>query len=407
MLERSATGWQEGRPLNMKEATRRRTVLALLALVSLLSAPVWLGWLGRSPEIAAEARPDPQGAAGGAANEAIDRRRPVPATERAPRAEENVVDAGAAFDDEPPIEEWEDLDLPDDVQLGPAALDLRLVDARTGAGVASHVELWRIDAPGNDHWSAGDQLQQQAHVPAEGLLFTRLPEGRYRLVCSAQVWDEEPPEVEVDAPRTQIDLALALPRSFRVRVVVRDRFEHLVPSVELGRTGSESLDAGSPWRWDRMPLNGDAILEDFEMSSVEFAPWLSLGPQTEDGFDLGSYHEAERGSHQRITLELRTPQGGRVSVRVPGRAGEDVHLVAVAVPEPEFAARVRMPGGGPAHAEVEAICEATARSAYERGGGWASAPVKIRARLVGYRPTERIWCAAQGELPWIELEPAR
>ena len=330
---------------------------------------------------------------------------PVQAVERDELVEPISKAPALGTEPEPPEEMLEEPGHPDPVELGPAALDLRLTDARSGEPVASHVELWRIDAPGNEHWTDGDQLQDQAHVPVEGWLLTRLPEGRYRLVCHAQAWDAQPPEIAVSAPRTRLDVAIELPRAFRVRVVVRDRYGRLVPTVFFGRERIETLEVSEPWRFERLPREGDMMWETVGWSDLGPALESSEGPQAEDGFDLGLYAGATRGQPERSVLALRTPEGARVCVRVPARADGDVHLVAVAVPRAEVADRVRMPGGGPAQAEVSVTGWAQPATPATPGGGWERAPLEIRARLEGYRGVELAWTVAQGELPWVELQP--
>jgi hypothetical protein len=49
--------------------------------------------------------------------------------------------------------------------------------------VASHVELWRIDAPRARTGLLATSSRTKAQVPVEGWVFTNLPEGRYRVVC--------------------------------------------------------------------------------------------------------------------------------------------------------------------------------------------------------------------------------
>jgi hypothetical protein len=334
---------------------------------------------------------------------------------RSPREPEPLTRAEVASV-EPPAESFEEEDLPpeaegpwppDPVQLGPAMLDLRLRDARSGEPIGSFVHLWRIDAPGNEGWTEGDQLQTEAQVPEEGWLFTRLPEGRYRLVCDAASWDSEPPEITVSAPRTTLDVSIDVPTRFRVRVVVRDRYGALVPSVTVTQEQSDRLSLSEPWRFERQLRSGDMSWSDFDgQADAPFRP--NLEPQPEDGFDLGLYGGATRGAPKVSVLTLETPDRARVRVRVPARADGDLRMVAVAVPLADVASRVLIPGGAPAQADVEVWGEAIEFDpALPLGGGWDHAPVRIRAGLAGYEPVDELWTVALGELPWIELVPAR
>ncbi len=293
---------------------------------------------------------------------------------------------------------------PDPVQTGPAALDLQLVDAATDQAVASYVELWRIDAPDNEHWTAGDQLQDQAQVPVEGWLFTKLPEGRYRIVCHSQVWGEEAPETDVLAPLTSLRLALQLPREFRIRLDVRDRFGVQVPSLSLSTAGWESLGAQDEWRSERGLKSGAGVAIGMRGSRMGGRRWKSVSPQPPEGFDLGQFHEADRGSHRREVREYKTPDGCRVRVRIPPRSASDLDLVVVALSTSEVEPLVRVPPGWAGQLEVIIVGDTEKRDASLQGSGWDRAPVSMCVSGPGLFTFLHAWRAADGELPRILLK---
>ena len=66
------------------------------------------------------------------------------------------------------------------VERGRCALRVRLLDQVTGRPFASEVELWRLDLPDDESWTAGDQRQATAHVDPDGHTFADLPAGCYR-----------------------------------------------------------------------------------------------------------------------------------------------------------------------------------------------------------------------------------
>jgi len=392
--------------------TRRSRNPALGAVLALAAAgALWLALRepAEAPVLARSAAPETHAAELPIDDPPVDLREPVPVQEAAPPAEE----APAAEDLVP--EELEELVIdfseskplpPDPVQPGPALLDLQLVDADSEEGVASHVELWRIDAPENEHWTEGDQLQDQAWVPVEGWAFRNLPEGRYRVVCHAQVWGEEAAEVEVRAPRTRLSLDLELPRAFRVRLDVRDRFGVQVASLALVSRGDELVDPQESWRNERMVKNWSGESWGYAVGRGWVDPFSHDGPQPPEGFDLGSFYEVDRGGHRRTVLELEVPGGGRVRVTLPTRRDSDLDLIAVVVAPSEVEPLVRVPPGFAATIELRVVGQAIERDTSLPGGGWERAPVSIRAWAEGLNAVEHAWRAADGELPPVVLEAA-
>jgi hypothetical protein len=294
---------------------------------------------------------------------------------------------------------------PDPVEHGNALLDLRLIDKATGAAVASHVELWRLDAPENEHWTSGDQLQDQADVPLEGWIFTRLPEGRYRVVCHREAWGEEPPEIEVTAPRTRLDVALVLPREFRIRLDVRDRFGNQVAGLALEERSFEYLDERQPWRGERTQKSGFGTAIGYGASRGRGKPWSLPGPQPPEGFDLGLRWEADRGGHRTEVLVMRTESGGRVRLFVPPRCAGDLRLVAVVLTAEEVEPLVRFPSAISAPLELDVFGKAVERDSGLPDGGWQQAPVKIRIQAAGVGRFSDTWKPADGDLPSIVLRP--
>jgi hypothetical protein len=334
----------------------------------------------------------------------IDQRETVPVEEPARPTEPEA--APTSEPPEPDVISFEQIGPtpPDPVELGPAVLDLQLLDAATEQPIASYVELWRIDAPETVHWTAGDQLQDQAQVPIEGWAFTSLPEGRYRVVCHAQAWGEDAAEVDVHAPRTRFNLAIAIPRAFRIRLDVRDRFGVQVPSLSLSTAGWESLDSQDAGRGERGLKSGAGVAIGMSGSRMGARRWTSPTSQPPEGFDLGVFREADRGSHRREVREYRTPDGCRLSVRIPPRRDSDLDLVVVALSTSEVEPLVRVPPGWAAQLELTIVGQAVEREASLQGAGWERAPVILRVGGPGLRTFLHTWRAADGELPGIVLE---
>jgi hypothetical protein len=110
------------------------------------------------------------------------------------------------------------------VERGDCAISLRVLDAETEQPVASTVDLWRLDAPGNEHWTAGDQLQATADVPVEGARIEALPAGVYRPVCLAARYSaEDPPPVRVEGALTEVTFRILVPRKFDAHDPIKGR----------------------------------------------------------------------------------------------------------------------------------------------------------------------------------------
>jgi len=294
---------------------------------------------------------------------------------------------------------------PDPVQQGSALLDLQLLDTATKQPVASFVELWRLDAPENEDWTSGDQLQDQAQVPVEGWTFPNLPEGGYRIVCHAQAWDEEVAAVDVRAPRTRTTLSIVIPREFRILLDVRDRFGVQVANLHLVGRNEELLDPHDDWRTGRsLKASAGGVSIGIGRGWWGSNQWSSQGPQPADGFDLGTHAEANRGGHRREVLDFATADGRRVRVLVPPRMNGEQDLVAVAIEPGEIEPLVRVPPNSSAQVEVEVLGEAIQRDASLPGGGWERAPVSISVRGEGLRAFQHTWRPADGDLPGIVLE---
>lgn len=136
---------------------------------------------------------------------------------------------------------------PDPVEKGSCRLFLSLVCTDSGAPASGEVELWRLDAPGNEHWSKGDQLQVRVDVPKEGKRIDDLPKGRYRVYLkSERVGATDPPAFRVAGPRTEKILSFAERRKFRVRLLVRDASGTLLRRASLTSSSYSSSNEDPP-----------------------------------------------------------------------------------------------------------------------------------------------------------------
>ena len=154
--------------------------------------------------------------------------------------------------------------------VGDSTLHLTLLDRVTRAAFPANVRLWRLGVPGDAEWTAGDHIQAVGHVPAEGLTFRRLPEGRYRIESNdLRNGSEDPPDFHVGPGDNRRAAEADPPRDFRVRVILQDeRGEPVLRALKDHRGGgsksSSMLDAPD-WARPRRPRDGREFVQALSM----------------------------------------------------------------------------------------------------------------------------------------------
>jgi hypothetical protein len=269
------------------------------------------------------------------------------------------------------------------------------------------VDLWRIDAPGNPDWSAGDRVQQSARVELTGHHFTRLPAGTYRARCTDQRRGADDPEAfAVACPLTNWTIAIEAPREFHVFLDIYDETGWLVDRAVCSDWIHTFSTSPPPWVHWRSPRAGAAGVVGWAVagsSGRQPSPIeLVAGPR---GIELGIFREPTQsgGQDMRLTLD------GRSSVRcsiAPGKDG-DGFLIAVTMPLERLADHVVLDDGRraiDAGATVRAECRAVPRG--EASDAWRSLPIQVWIELPGWKPLDFSHCLNDGPLPTVQLERA-
>lgn len=368
-----------------------RRFLPWLACAALVAALwFWLSFTGgdrSAPDLARGAAPN-RATSPPPAAEAMDlpgERAPAPALEA------NVPPEASAPEPEAPVEEAEltfDEEPEDPVEKGACVLELTVIAKTRGVlPPEGQVELWRLSAPGNEHWTEGDQLQASLPLVHGFARFTELPAGRYRVRCSAERGGAPGPEpFEVACPTTAQTVEIELPRMFRVLLDVRDETGLPLDRGALApATASRDFTAPS-WvraRQLREKRNGYGI------SAVE---WTTPGSPTPivagpEGFELGTYPEStaqlDRSRHATVLFEQRS------SVRCPIRASGagDQHLLAVSVATEPLLDCVRAPDGRTLR-ELEATLEVDCTAVTIESGApppdWRAIPLRVQIQCAGF-----------------------
>jgi hypothetical protein len=291
------------------------------------------------------------------------------------------------------------------VQAEPATLELRLVDARDGAPVASAVDLVRL-GPGLA------APPRRVEVPLEGAVLPGLPAGRYRAhVHARRRAADDPPAFELVAPRGEVELPVQLPSAWRVLLGLRDE-EGRPLRMARASSGYEGLPAAAP------PFVVDA--QGVGQLAEERAAPMDFGSRhlsaEEDGrFVLGHARDLDcdaGGSpwyelvpRDRCAVRLELPGHELSSEDFPDSSADELVFVALSVPDDWFAGAILLPDGSRA---VDRGLELTVRGEpvpATTDDAWRRAPVRVRAELAGYEPLEFVYRAADGPPAERRLRP--
>ena len=226
---------------------------------------------------------------------------------------------------------------PDPVELGDCALFLQVFERTTREPVATTIHLWRLDAPGNEHWTAGDQRQTILDIAEGGTWIRRLPEGRYRARCVAERRrNDDPEDFTVRCPTSTQHLDVDLPREREVLLRLYDAEGAPLRRAEvcLAQMGGSSHSVGSPsWVTSRR-LREERDNWSFGVGGAWSGrgrrSWRALEADADGWFRVGSVLEGNRKTTPDYQLEARVEGLTQLSQRFDGD-DESLRFVAVLV----------------------------------------------------------------------------
>jgi len=318
----------------------------------------------------------------------------VPITER-------VVETRAAAE-ETKVEEEDDVlatEPPprDPVLAGDCSLFLSLVSLETGEAVASPVKLFRLGAPGNERWTAGDQLQVEWNVPKEGVWFRGLPEGRYRLRAAAQRHPSDDPLCfSVRGAVTRLQFALPMPREFRGRLIVVDECGRTINDAQTMRAffSTHMRTLAIPWvrpRKLRHPDRYVVTVRRFCGSGVGCSGqerW-QRATVTDGGFSLGTFRESPRYAERSVPTYVRIEGRTDVRVRQEHEPGRDQTWMAISVVPSTIEDTILFPDGSLAtRARIWIRGDAVLVPDPPPAGFWQTLKLTVRVRLEGFEEME-------------------
>ena len=242
----------------------------------------------------------------------------------------------------------------DVLERGPCAVRVKLRDAATGTAVASQVQLWRLDAPANEHFVRGDQLQATAQATwNESHLFTGLPAGRYRVhVGEQRRGTEDPPAFVVDDQARTVVFDIPMPRTWRAVLEVYDASGRLLTDATGASSGQEDWcrQYMPPWRTIRRrrgtPVGAKEECLHFEEcceETEEIGEWI--WERCFEGFMLDPLPEHTRATTFEYSYTVRLAGRSDVELFATCEAERDHVYRAVSVPVAPVHDAVLLPDG--------------------------------------------------------------
>ena len=396
---------------------RRPIWILLLAslgvLTFYLARPAVSGWSAKVPDFQAPAgaleagEPAPLLASGSKSGEA-ERKVAEPPTAQ------DATEVPAAAPAEPAETSGSMMPPEDPVEVGECTLLLRLEDAESGEPLAGKVQLWRLGAPGNVHWSAGDQLQATLRVEQEGTEFGQLPAGAYRTVfLDAAAGSEYPDSFLVGGSWTSHVVQVRPPRNVDTYLEMWDIHGVRLENIEVKSAGSSSrlkTPESPPWLVPRT-TTGDHYLVVSGMggsygsrSERRWEP-RQAGP---NGFLLGSLRGNTRSASRMYRFYVRVGDQGVVTLSVNRLPGEGERLAGLYVSREEILQHVVQSGGLP----IDPNASNLSVSSYpvliddqHPAITWRNASIEVQVETGSHsNPWSRKWSPIDGPLPYFRVE---
>jgi len=279
----------------------------------------------------------------------------------------------------------------DPVEEGECSLHIALADRDSGRELAGSVALYRLDAPGNEHWTRGDQLQCMVDVAVGGTLVEKLPGGAYRIFCLDQPAKSEDPEAFlVSGALTRRTFAIPSPRWFEAWLVVVDENGRRFDRGRLRGGGryhtDRSMEPG--WRVARALREPDKYFTGRGFGAGAMGGRSVRAATAVDGrFPLGRYLEDARRRVGHVRWSWQSPERTEVRVEIDQAGARPREYGGISIPIDPIRRSILLPDGGSA-LERGARIEAWHDAAEGRPPEPALAVIRVRATLNGHEPLE-------------------
>lgn len=311
-------------------------------------------------------------------------------------------------------------EFPDPPQKGNCELVIDFIDAVTGEAVAGEVKLYRLDAPDNELWTEGDQLQLHAHTQGNELIASQIPEGRYRAYpLFARLHAPTPPAFEVEGYTTRISQKVEMPAKHLIHLQLFRSdgvlYNSQIAAVEFRRLADQPNHFGKPepdWLTRRELKDEDiGYFTEYSFFSLDHpAPW-AVFPYQANGYSLWQISGDNRDQPIFQRLEARVNLSPANTLRLKPSLGGS--YAAVYVDPKDLQQALVFPASYQAldlSHKFEVQCNAISLAA--NGGrsleeAWKELIVSIQLKVEGLQPVQLDWRPSHGPLPRIWLQWAQ
>lgn len=307
----------------------------------------------------------------------------------------------------------------DPVQTGECTLEIKFMDSKDFRPVSGRVQLWRLNAPANERWSNGDQLQVET-IARQGLLtIEELPEGQYRLhPLFARKGSSAQAAFTVSGEFTTIDCMVEMPSTQDVAVKIyrldQSTFLATGEPVETKRLGWSITGRPIDPQWQQRRIEkatGQPLPQTISQKkgSGSKRPWRK---QTVNdlGVRFAELAEGDRQSMRTYRFQLRN--GSRESMRLNlEHKGRDTQYVALFLSADELQDCLVFPEGqSPQDLRKNFIIDSSSvpfnpDSGQTLDSALQQVEVEIHFLAVGFKGVSFKWKPADGPLPKIQLAP--
>jgi hypothetical protein len=322
------------------------------------------------------------------------------------------------IEDEPLEEEIEEAPA-DPPQQGDCDLQIDFVDSITGEAVAGQAKLYRLDAPGNEHWTEGDQLQLSAWASDGQFIAPQIPPGSYRAYPLFARLDAPTPEpFEVEGFFTRVTQQVEMPPKEFLQIQLY-RSDGLLYNGDGDQVEFQHLEAlangsGKPepdWLKERALKDQDTVyFSEFGSISWGFnAPWKTYIADA-NGFPLWEIKGDSREQPQIYRAHVRVNQSLANTLKIKARGYGS--YAAIYVDPAELQAKLIFPSDMPSQDLSHKFSVQT--TAVPLGGengqtlaaAWGQLRVLILLKHPSFKPVSLTWAPSDGPLPRIWLQTA-
>lgn len=326
-----------------------------------------------------------------------------------------------------PVEEINQSSTPEVTET--LALILRLFDAETLQPVSGALQLWRVNLPENEQWTAGDRLVLETKAQDGRLEVPNLTAGDYRVHCLFAV-EGSPASAafRLQHDQQQVELKVTMPRKEEAHIT------WVSSNGALLGGDQEILERQWAGNSSRMNSHPDPVWAQERRQKIENEETMTFRGRGAGGRFGSRSHQSWRaqidgeGRYPLNQIEQnsrlwknqsfsRWRRGGREDIRLSVSAQGTGEYAAVFLEPKEVQQQLRFPAGFEPHdvtSEIQILCEAVPfglnpqqqeQQVVYLEQAWQRSTVSITLDVPEYAPVSLTWRPIDGPLPVIALLP--